>query len=184
MNKKKITKYAYTLRLYILHIIYRFDIWHVFNNKYSVSYKKIVKRKLIYNNEINSITEIGCGLGELFGNSNKKYCGYDICPKVISAAKVLFKKSHFEIGGLEITPTKTDLFITVNWIHNVPIMELINLLKPHLEYSRFYLLDVIDPNTNGYLYKHNNIMEYFPSYTLIQIIYEDHKRQILLYEKS
>ena len=180
----KLTKYAYTFKLYIYYLIYSFDKWHVFNNKHTISYKKIVERKLTYNNKINSIIEIGCGLGELFANSKKKYFGYDICPKVINAAKALHRNSNFKIGGLEITPTKIDLFITVNWIHNMPIAELINLLKPHLENSRFYLFDVILPNTNGYLYKHNDLMEYFPSFKLIQIIYEDHKRQILLYEKS
>jgi len=172
-------KYIYTFKLFLLSRIYHFEKWHWKNNLESVKYKKVVINKI---NELSvkTVIEVGCGLGEILGNLNAKHViGYDTSKEVIVAGKFLYKKVQFNTSDLNYQPIKSDLFITLNWIHNIESTELENLLKPHIETSTFFICD--SAKGPGYKFKHSFENMFQSNLVDKQIIFSDSSREIYLF---
>ena len=107
---------------------YKFDKWHICSlkeRKYALS----IINKITSLKDVNSIIEIGCGLGEIIRNcrAETKIC-LDLDRNVLRANKFLsyFRNKankNIEFREFDIFTDRleyrTDIVIMVNWIHNV-----------------------------------------------------------------
>lgn len=103
---------------------YKFNEWHT----HPVNLRPYAKELVQYLNAQpkGNAVEIGCGLGEIIGNL---YCchreGYDLERCVVAAAKAIYRSTEFRVGTFEdIKNKEIDYLITVNFIHNIPPIEL------------------------------------------------------------
>jgi len=151
--------------LKVLKFVYKFDNWHSLSSVNCRRYKSqlISKINLLSQMEnLVTVVEIGCGLGDLLSNinANNKY-GFDIDYGVIKASKFLHKDIIFLNGSFvetcEIPENQIDLLILVNWTHNLSLEEISNEVN-HILISKqvnFILVDEVLVNTFGYKFFHN-----------------------------
>ena len=126
---KKIQCYSYTLYLLVLCVIFKFDNWHARSSAICRKYKH---QLITIINDIDGkscVVEIGCGLGDLLEKieANQKI-GFDLDENVINAAKFINKDISFEKGSFANVVAlneNIDVLILVNWIHNIPLDELV-----------------------------------------------------------
>ncbi|NQU16803.1 MAG: class I SAM-dependent methyltransferase [Candidatus Saganbacteria bacterium] len=76
-----------------------------------------------------SILDVGCGFGDFFGYLKKRgyrinYTGYDISPKIITAAKRKFPEAKFEVKNIltEIRPERFD-FVFCSGAFNIRFLD-------------------------------------------------------------
>lgn len=178
-----INKLLYTFLLFVIKIIYGFEKWHFTNNFETIKYKKAIVSKLNSNYSFNKVIEFGCGLGEILKNinSNEKI-GIDISNKVLKGAKILNRKAKFYHGSLSVSPQKTDLLITLNWIHGIEFKNLYKLLRPHLNKTKYFMFDIINEEIEGYQYYHKDFLYQLKDFKLECILYTDKTRNIYLFK--
>ena len=136
-----------SLDKFILYKIYNFDKWHskiVFGNHYK---KTIINE--INLSKVNSVAEIGCGLGDIILNVNAQCrLGLDQSKEVLDAALFVskFKLVKFNVKIFdfvnETLDDKFDVIVMVNWSHVIPG----NILR-----DKFQLLFNNNLNNFGYI---------------------------------
>ena len=151
----------------VLMLFFRFDWWHtspIDNRKYARDIISELNRRV----SRGSLIEIGCGLGDILAkaNYNRKYF-YDVCPKVLNAAKFeqnfsrsssinSFKTFNFLTDAVEIS-LKFDAIVLVNWIHGYDSetlkSRLTKIVNNNLNKKGLIVFDIIDNNTS---YKFNH----------------------------
>jgi SAM-dependent methyltransferase len=134
------------------------DKWHV-NSPYSCRpYKRLVV-DLADSIQVNSVVEIGCGLGDIIARVKSPFrAGIDIDSNVIRAAKFINPNIDFRVRDCVYSNEikKGSLVIMVNWIHNINESELSLIIKRLLPNVHYLILDKIDvDNVNSYKFKHN-----------------------------
>ena len=100
---------------------YGFDMWHIspiWHRKYVIEVIRYINK----NKPLNSVAEIGCGLGDLLRNVNAdNRIGMDIDENVIEAAKKLNRRNdeiEFCVGSFkELQGKKINYLITLNFMH-------------------------------------------------------------------
>lgn len=139
----------------ILFHIYKFDKWHLYSID-SKLYVKDIINVLQEHKDINSVVEIGCGLGDIIGNLKGKKCvGVDLSQEVVKAACLLHPKTKFFVGGFEsISHKKIDCLITVNFMHSIEPEQLKKYYRIFFQQNkvRYIVFDsVVSPD---YQYNH------------------------------
>lgn len=177
-------KLFYTFYLLVLKIVYGFEKWHFTNNFETIKYKKIITDKLNSNYNFKKVVEFGCGLGEILKHikSNEKI-GIDISTKVLKGARVLNRQAKFYQGSLLYPTEKTDLLITLNWIHSIEFDQLLEMLIPHLKNTNFFMFDIIKDDVEGYQFYHKEFLSQLNSFKMEMILYTDNTRKIYLFKK-
>lgn len=143
--------YIRTLPTRLLQFLYRFDRWHIYGSS-KPEYVKIVANLVNNLGDNLSVVEVGCGLGNII-SIIKSPCkvGFDLDNNVIRAAKltqsfrfkkfkVLFKQGSFS-EALKLSP---DVLIAVNFIHNIPIENLLVELTPFTDQDTLVVIDAIE----------------------------------------
>lgn len=119
-----------------LHIVYRFDPWHVspINQKeygrYLIKVLGKMKRKGV-------LVEVGCGLGDVIGNirinGSKRY-GFDISLEAIKCATLLYPNVIFEQGSIDdVRIGKIHVLIMVNWCQGIDKQTISSWIKTLLD---------------------------------------------------
>lgn len=145
------------LRLKVIHKKFRFDSWHYDNGWHCRPYKHVAV-DVANSIDIDTVVEVGCGLGDIISRIDAKHCfGYDLDASVIAAARQSSgRKVVFHIGSFDsIAIEKMDLLIMINWIHNMPPEKLAAVLNMALSRTKFLLLDHIHSRATGYKFSHN-----------------------------
>lgn len=105
---------------------------------------------------INTVVEIGCGIGEIIGNIKSCYkVGFDIQKEAINAAKIIHPFSNFLVGGFySVVNMNIDFLIIVNFTHGIEPTVLKRSLEILLKKNnvRNIVMDV----TNGYGYRYHH----------------------------
>lgn len=169
MNKNilRIITIPERIRNMILFKIFKFDKWHTSPSGNRVYPKDII----IYTNNlknIDSVCEIGCGLGDIISNIKAtKRIGFDLDLNVLKAASWLHKRKtnlnfdYFLFPDSLLQP-KFDVIIAVNWLHNIDNDSIkknfIKYFTDNLNVNGILIVDAID-NPN-YKY-HHNFYKYF-----------------------
>lgn len=151
----------------VLMLFFRFDWWHTSpmdNRKYARDIISELNRRV----SRGSLIEIGCGLGDILAKAHydRKYF-YDICPKVLSAAK--FEQNFSRTPSINsfktfnlLTDTveknlKFDAIVLVNWIHGYDSetlkSRLTKIVNNNLNKKGLIAFDIIDKNPS---YKFNH----------------------------
>lgn len=145
----------------LLYYIYHFDKWHL----YKLDNKKYVEDIIEYVNstkDIQSVLEIGCGLGDIIGNLKAKKCmGLDTSPQAVKAAKLLFPKTNFLVGSFEqISHKKIDCLITVNFMHGIPKIDLQKYYADFCKknYVRYIIFDSVVSKRYEHSHKAEDIL--------------------------
>lgn len=155
------------IRNYILYLIYGFDKWHISPSRNRI-YPDTIVKLLSKQMDINSICEIGCGLGDTIARLKaKNIVGLDYDKNVLRAATLLHKlKTYIEFKYFEFPKFalegKFDVIIAVNWLHesdrNTIKSNFTKYFRNNLNENGLIIVDSID--FKGYKYYHN-FSEYF-----------------------
>ena len=150
----------------------------------------ILKKTGFNFDKINSITEIGCGVGKILIEANKsnlfknecKFEGYDINPDAIKLAKKNSKFiSFFNEDFININTTKKDLIIVADVFEHV--QDKYSFLKKLSEKSDFFLFNIPLEISLLSMTRKKNIFEH--SYNNVGHLHFYTKRtSLLLLEKS
>lgn len=143
---------------------YRFDVWHAATPYEARSYKKTVV-ELASKLGVDSVVEIGCGLGEILSRVDSKIkFGVDRELAVINAANHLYKKQckfyNIDLNDFieEFPHEKFELLIMINWVHEIPWVE----LKQKIDdiqakfCNKFLLIDAVNNSVEGFQHYHND----------------------------
>jgi hypothetical protein len=163
--------------LYFLKKIYKFDSWHYTASYYCKPYKKQVVTILDEYNDLGSIVEIGCGLGDIVAHTkfDFKY-GVDLSVPTVKCAKFLYGGDvNFSVGSFgEAKSLLVDnnilstVIVAINWTHNIEFDILSdafrNLLKGIDE--GYIVVDIINKGLVSYKYRHN-ISQYKKHFNII-----------------
>ena len=113
----------------LLRKIYKLKPWHddPLNAKPYAAYivKNINSR--IEEENIRSVVEIGCGLGDIIGNINlhRGKIGYDITRETVKCARLLHPTTSFQVGSYDsVQVGKIDLLIIAGVLHRISDEEL------------------------------------------------------------
>lgn len=137
---------------------YCFDRWHITPIEWRPYALELVKQINygIGNDKIDTVVEIGCGLGEILSKLNcRNRIGLDAEQNVIRAAEKLYKHIDFRHGSFpDIKSRKIDVLIAVNFLHNIPLDELQRIFREILDTNkiRYIALDKVP-------LKHNHDLE-------------------------
>ena len=155
----------------ILHLFFHFDKWHIGATYHLKPYKAQVV-EIINNLTVTSVTEVGCGLGDIISRVDSlERLGIDPDVQVIKCATFLHgNKCNFYTSDLEnsamIINSSSDeggikLIVMINWLHNIEFYQLkkalLKLQSPAHQY--FLLMDVIYDEIEGYKYKHSKVSD-------------------------
>ena len=144
--------------------VHRFDRWHVHNTCFNRPYKMIA---VTMSNSIKpgSVVEIGCGLGDIISRiDSTTKIGFDICANVLAAASDYHNQNiRWELGSfLEAQKIEKDLLVAINFIHNLSPEELEKNILLNISTTKYFLLETISKNTDGFRYYHDfSFMEKF-----------------------
>lgn len=153
--------------LFILKKRYQFAEWHLAPINDRPYAREVVRSVQEYadKGKINSIVEIGCGLGSIVGNIKVKRSklgkriGVDISDSSLRAARLLHPFVTFVKGTFHtISVGQVDCLIMVNFIHRIPEERLRREMRSFLSRNKVDLivLDTFKRNDNTeYLYSHN-----------------------------
>ncbi len=134
--------------------------WHLA----SAENKPYIKDIVAYVNTLpyQSVCELGCGLGDILSRLKmpEKY-GFDVNPRVIRVAKILtmFRRAKATYAVLSVTAEnlpslKTDVWILVNWTHEIEPAELRsivqNILGQHTTDDGCLIIDSVPPGIGRY----------------------------------
>ncbi|MBU5477606.1 class I SAM-dependent methyltransferase [Eubacterium sp. MSJ-13] len=146
----------------ILYKIYKFDEWHLIpleDRKYVSDVVNTINKK----DDIRTVLEIGCGLGDIVRNVYGKKCvGYDVSESVISAARLLSHRTKFFVGTFDkIFHKKIDCLITVNFIHGIPTEELREIYKEFFINNRvkYLVLDTVVSKKYSFNHKLEELLD-------------------------
>ena len=142
---------------------YRFDVWHAATPYEARAYKKTVV-ELASKLGVDSVVEIGCGLGEILARiDSKNKFGVDRELAVIDAANHLYKK-QCQFYGIDLDDfvaefphEKFELLIMVNWVHEIPWLDLKQKINDiHAKFhNKFLLIDAVSNTVEGFQHYHN-----------------------------
>lgn len=175
------SKYAGILKklLYqLLRLTFKFSSWHIvpINERpyalevYRTLNHYVEKFKLPYA----PIVEVGCGLGDIIGSLRWKYgrIGFDRCPKVLKAARLLHPKIIFYEGTFkDVNCRKIRCLIMINFIHIIPPDKLKKDIENLLNKSQIemFVLDTFRENMGTeYRYSHDGNYLFDGKYKLIK----------------
>jgi hypothetical protein len=170
---------------------YGFNKWHATAPYECRVYKKYVV-EIANNLKVNSVCEIGGGLGEILKriNCKNKYL-IDSDDKIIEYHSKTSPTITPIYGNFDLpetisanTITNIDLITTVNWPHNIKPKTYYNSIK-HLSQkwnTKYLILDLILEKQNGFQYHHKK--EFITEIASIHSIYEnvDGVRSLILYK--
>ena len=112
-----------------------------------------------------SVIEIGCGLGEIISRiDSTTKIGFDTCDKVLMAASDYHDQTiRWQSGSFfEAQTFEKDLLIAINWINNLSPEELEKNILSNKSTTKYFLLESITKNTDGFRYYHDfSFMEKF-----------------------
>ncbi len=175
--------YIRTLPTRLLQFLFRFDRWHIYGSS-KPEYVKIVANLVNDLGDNLSVVEVGCGLGNIISKiKSTRKVGLDLDNKVIRAAKltqgfkfkafkVLFKQGSFS-EALKLSP---DVLIAVNFIHNIPIENLLAELTPFTDEDALVVIDAIE----SYKFYHSEqILSLYFKVKLVGVVGQE-KRHIFL----
>ena len=151
-----------TLRI-ILRIFFRYDWWHTS----PIENRKYVNDIITEVNKHNSrdlLLEIGCGLGDIIGNSkfqNKLF--YDTDQNVLNAARFIHKfrklKSHNEFKVFDFLKHSIkdsriyDVVVLVNWLHTYDSVTVAPKIKAvvnnNMKKDSLLIFDLIPPTSSN-----------------------------------
>lgn len=169
-----IKKYLY----WLLQFRYKFSPWHIvpINER---PYALEVYRTL--NNYIEKhdfphapIVEVGCGLGDIIGNLKWTYgrIGFDRCPEVLKAARLVHSKVIFCKGSFgDVNCHEIKCLIMINFIHVIPPYKLKEDIDQILSKCRveMFVLDTFRSNIGTeYSYSHDGKYLFDGKYKLIK----------------
>lgn len=144
--------------------VYCFDRWHAHSTWYNRSYK-MVAVAMANSIKPESVIEIGCGLGEIISRiDSTTKIGFDTCDKVLMAASDYHDQTiRWQSGSFfEAQTFEKDLLIAINWIHNLSPEELEKNILSNKSTTKYFLLESITKNTDGFRYYHDfSFMEKF-----------------------
>ncbi len=145
--------------LRVLQHYYGFHAWHASAPMSARPYRRIVAQLANENADPSRcVVEVGCGLGSIISRvDGLKRVGYDPDNGAIRAARLLRRRAvTFVHGTLEsVAEHRIDLLILVNWIHSISPAQLDAWLTPLLPRIRQLLVDAIDPEVDGYPFRHD-----------------------------
>lgn len=164
MNKNilRIITIPERIRNIVLFQIFKFDKWHTSPSGNRVYPTDII----IYTNNlknIDSVCEIGCGLGDIISNikANQRI-GFDLDVNVLKAASWLHQRKtnlnfDYFLFPDTLLQSKFDVIIAVNWLHNIGNdsikKKFTHYFTKNLNVNGILIVDSIDhPN---YKYYHN-----------------------------
>lgn len=134
---------------------YHFNQWHctpINERRYAI---KIVEYINSMNN-VKSVFEIGCGLGEILNNIKaKKLKGYDIEKEVLRAARILNRKVNYSRGSFnKIRNEIITYLITVNFIHLLSPEQLKRYYEKIIQQNQVKYIVADEVNSPEYKYNH------------------------------
>ncbi|MGA7323895.1 MAG: class I SAM-dependent methyltransferase [Rhodomicrobium sp.] len=145
----------------LLFLVCGFDRWHVENDCLSRPYKRIISAQINrLDPRISTVVEIGCGLGDILrGIKCATRIGCDLDARVVRAARLrgAFDSIEFRTGDwTAIQETSIGAVIMVNWIHNLPPVELEKQVLAFCQRTRYLVFDSIDKEAHAsYKYIHD-----------------------------
>lgn len=150
------------IRNYILFLFFSFDRWHISPSRNRMYPDRIVEY-IRNNKKVNSICEIGCGLGDTIARIRvREVVGLDYDKNVLKAARFLYRKKsnmqfrHFIFPESKID-SKYDVIIAVNWLHEyepeIIKKYFISYFTQNLNNEGIMIVDTVDHI--GYKYCHN-----------------------------
>jgi hypothetical protein len=150
------------VRNIILFFIFKFDKWHISPSK-NREYPMNIVNYINNLQNIYSVCEIGCGLGDTISRINvKNRIGYDKDDNILRAASWLHRRKanlKFEYFSFPDTILRAnfDILIAVNWPHNfepeIIKNKLIEYLTINLSDNGILIIDSI--NNPNYRYYHD-----------------------------
>lgn len=145
--------------LRLLQLVYGFHPWHA-NAPISARPYRVLVAAMVNDIEppVRCVVEVGCGLGSILRLVRApKRVGYDVDGGAVRAARFLNGRIvSFHAGDLTtVHQQQIDVLILVNWIHEFSSDQLKAWLEPLLSRTSFLLVDAIDPELNGYRFKHD-----------------------------
>lgn len=145
------------VRLWVICKVRKLDMWHV----YPLQLRPYALWIVDYVNnaeEILSVAEVGCGLGEIIGNlSAPRRDGYDLDENVICAAQRIHKKCapNFHKGSFsDIRNKEYDCLIAVNFTHGIDTTECSELFNQFTLSNRVKYIIVDEVKYDGYEHYH------------------------------
>lgn len=136
---------------------------------------------------IESVLEIGCGIGDIIRNINsaKKYA-FDISISAINCARYIDSKENggtqFFVGSFDdavsIVPQHVDLLVTVNFIHNISDERLKFFYRNIIDSldTKNIVADMVRIQDGHFSHDFKQIL---PDYEIEEIIWESCERKLL-----
>lgn len=162
----------------LLRFVYGFSSWHVIpinERPYALEVYRTLNNYIEKSKFSNApIVEVGCGLGDIIGNLKWTYgkIGYDRCPKVLKAARLLHPHIIFHEGTFkDVNYCKIRCMLMINFIHAIPPDKLKEDMERILNKSRIelFVLDTFRENTGTeYKYSHDGNYLFGGKYKLIK----------------
>lgn len=180
-NKLRYIAFKSLIRFFRL--FFKIDGWHGMHNRFNRPYKQDLINYL-QENKFNNVLEIGCGIGEIIGNSKaKKSLGLDIDNEVVKLATLLYPKTRFITGDANIIDTSIhyDCVVIVNWIHNFDLNYFVNIIYPKIKSAKVFILDEIVLGTPGYMFYHQFNTIFSECNRKILGTYDNGCRQLVIY---
>lgn len=158
---------------------FHFNSWHITPYQlrpYAVDVLKLING-MTKSGEINSVCEVGCGIGDILNNikHTESRIGIDMSEEQIACAKYLSKgRANYYVGTFgdvkdAVSYGKLDLLITVNFIHAIDpntLKSLYDSIFDHVD-VRYIIIDCVDGE--GYKYFHNPAV-ILPQYRIAKTI--------------
>lgn len=170
------------LFLFCFNFYFKLPKWHLRSLLIYPRYYSTL-RYLVNLYNINSIIDIGAGLGEL--SKLKKfdnYIGVDIDINLVRASRLLNTNIHSSLSNINFI--NFDAVLLINFLHNLNPDEITELVKP-LSSVRFIIVDEIHRDALEYFFHHNFCELFSDIYTLLgryHVAFD--KRDLLVFKKS
>lgn len=182
MRKWLVTsKYAGTIKMLLYRLfrfIFKFSSWHIVpinKRPYALEiYRTLDNYIKKYDLPHAPIIEVGCGLGDIINSLNWEYgkIGFDRCPKVLKAARLVHPKIVFYEGSFsDVNCSEIKCLLMINFIHTIPPYKLKKDIEQILSKSKvkMFVLDTFRNNMGTeYNYSHDGTYLFDGEYKLIK----------------
>lgn len=169
---KQIQHSLYKDKLKRLQQKYGFNDWHL-SPLFEREYARYIVRLVNAGGGVDTIVDVGCGLGEIVGNiqARSRY-GFDINENNIRAAGELYPGVNFRNGSFQdIHVGGIDVLCMVNFTFVIPLDELkkqIDLLRKNNTISVFVIDTFLFNDNTEYIFSHDGNYLFSNDYRLLK----------------
>lgn len=140
---------------------FNFEKWHIQGGLHCSKRNQFIVNA-INNLKVNSVVDVGCGLGVILNELNtSKLLGIDNSSNVIRAAESISENNNvtFLSGGFGSIQGDYDVLIATNFLHNYDKNAVTQWIEKaiHKNHIKFLVVDEIFDYIEGYRFKHRFI---------------------------